>query len=87
MFKQLNTNDLKATNGGIIPVIIWAFAYDRSRTAEARRQDEERRKAEVEWRRRQEGRRRVDPLPKKVVHLRVFIIACTKRASPAVQRS
>jgi hypothetical protein len=48
---------------------------------------EERRKAEVEWRRRQEGRRRVDPLPKKVVHLRVFIIACTKRASPAVQRS
>ena len=46
MFKQLNSNDLKATNGGIIPVIIWAFAYDRSRTAEARRQDEERRKAE-----------------------------------------
>ena len=40
MFKQLNTNDLKATNGGIIPVIIWAFAYDRSRTAEARRQVE-----------------------------------------------
>ena len=46
MFKQLNTNDLKATNGGIIPVIVWAFAYDRSRAAEARRQDEERRKAE-----------------------------------------
>ena len=43
MFTQINDTDLKATNGGIIPVIIWAFAYDRSRTNEANRQQEQRR--------------------------------------------
>ena len=42
MINQLTDTQLKATNGGIIPVIIWAFAYDRSRTNAANQQQEER---------------------------------------------